>query len=115
MSIHSSIHGEIFIVQPTGDINMQVAVEFESLLTVAIEDGFENIVFDFSATHQISSDGLHVILRIIRIFNSKNGIVIAADMNASVRSVFDASGFMSLLNVCDTVEEAIHAINDDAN
>jgi anti-anti-sigma factor len=115
MSIQTSINGNIFIVQPIGDINMQVAIEFESLIIMAIDDGYTNVVFDFAEMHHISSDGLHVILKIIRILTSKHGIVIATAMNDSVRSVFETSGFMSLIDEFETVEQAINAINDDAS
>lgn len=114
MSIQTSTQGDIFTVQPTGDINMHAAVEFETLLSMAIEDGMKKIIFDFSKMNHISSDGLHVILNIIRILTSKQGIVIFSAMSESVRSVFEASGFLALIDEFEKVEDAITAlINDD--
>lgn len=113
MAIHASIRGNIFIVQIDGDINAHKAFEFESLLNMGIDDGLINIIFDFSAMTHISSDGLHVILKIIRILVPKHGIVLVVGMSKSVRSVFQASGFLSLLEEFEAIEEAVAAINDN--
>ena len=112
MSVKINIRGDIFLVQPSGNINMQISIEFDSLLKMAIEDGFINIIFDFSEMTNISSEGLHVILKIIRILISKNGKVFFVSMNPNVQKIFKLSGFMSLLDEFSTVEEAIKAIND---
>ena len=114
MSIQTNTYGDIFTVQPTGEINLQASVEFETLLNMAIEDGLKKVIFDFSKTSHISSDGLHVVLKIIRVLSIKKGIVIVAAMSVSVRSVFEASGFLTLIDEFENVEEAVNAlINDD--
>lgn len=115
MSIKINIRGDIFIVQPTGNINMQIAIEFDSLLTMAIEDGFMNMIFDFSEMTNISSEGLHVILKVIKTLISKNETVIFVSMNPNVRRIFKVSGFMSLLDEFSTIEEAIKFINNGSS
>lgn len=107
MLIQSELHDAVFIVRPQGDISKLVAAELNELLEAAIDDGAREIIFDSSALTQMSSDGLRVVLKTLRRLHGVGGRIAIAAAGDRVRAVMKGSGILGLLDVHDTVDDAL--------
>jgi anti-anti-sigma factor len=107
MLIQSELHDAVFIVRPQGDISKLVAAELNELLEAAIDDGAREIIFDSSALTQMSSDGLRVVLKTLRRLHGVGGRIAIAAAGDRVRAVMKVSGILGLLDVHDTVDDAL--------
>ncbi len=107
MSVQTIFHEDICIAQTKGNINFQLAEELNSLTTAAIDEGFAKVIFDFSYTKHISSDGLFSVLEIIKKLTSYNGKAAISAPNNSTRNILELSGISKLINVYSTLDEAI--------
>lgn len=81
---------------------------FERQLSAIIGRGDTKIVLDLSSTEYISSVGLSAILSAAKKMKSASGQLALASLNERVRLVFEMSGFLRLLPVYKTVEEAVN-------
>jgi len=113
MTIQTFTRGNTFIVQPIGDVSLLTAVEFESQLTAAMQDGMIRMVFDCSALTHISSDGLRVLLRTLKSLRALHGNAALVGLRDDVRGIFVAGGFFALLEEFATVDDAISAMDSD--
>lgn len=113
MTIQTLTRGNTFVVQPIGDVSLLTAIEFESLLTGAMQDGMIRMVFDCSELTHISSDGLRVLLRTLTSLRALHGSAALVGLREEVRSIFIAGGFFPLLEEFATVDDAIGAMDSD--
>lgn len=113
MTIQTITRGNTLVVQPVGDLSSHTAVEFESLLTAAIEDGMTRMVFDCSELTHISSDGLRVMLGTLKSLRALHGDASLVALSEEIHGIFSAGGFFALLEEFETVDEAIRAMDSD--
>ncbi len=110
MSIFSESHGQISLFHLHGHIDKQAAAELDEQLAAAFEEGAVSLVFDFSSATHIGSDGLKVILGVLKRVQERGGRVIHAGVNAEVRSLLNVAGFLYLLEEFETIDAAIAAM-----
>jgi anti-anti-sigma factor len=113
MSIHTEIRDQILIVRPSGNVSKPVAAELEELLSSAMDDGVNYMVFELSSLTQISSEGLRTILKTVKALRDAHGLVAVVGLRAQVRSVFEVGGFFALLDEFDKLEDALDAIHEE--
>lgn len=94
------------VVAPAGRLDSVTSSAFERQLAAIIGRGDGRIVLDLGAVEYISSVGLSAILSAAKKMKSVNGRLALANLNDRVRLVFEMSGFLRLLPVYGTVEEA---------
>lgn len=111
MSINTSNENGIFILIPNGRFDATVAPDAEKLITSAIEDGESKIIVDFSETEFIASAGLRIIIITAKLLKPKNGIVALCSANQQIKEVLDISGFLALMNLHDSREDAFSKMN----
>jgi anti-anti-sigma factor len=110
MSIQTEIRGQILIIRPEGCLNKAISSELEELLTNELDEGFRQIVFDFSLINQISSDGLRVILRMVNEVRSLEGDVAITGVLEQVETALDVTGFFKLIDSFPDIETAIESL-----
>lgn len=112
MSIQSEVHKNILIVRPLDTLNKACAGEFEEFLQNEIDEGFRQVIFDFSRLSQVSSDGLLVILKLINEIRKAGGEVIVSGLKSKVRVIFSVSGMFTLLDETEDLEAAIARLQE---
>ena len=112
MSIHSEIRDKIFIIRPTDSLNKAGADEFEELIRSEIDEGIKYVVFDLSQMTHSSSDGLRAILRMTDELMAAGGGSFVVGLNPQMRSVFDVSGLLMLVEEADDLDSAISQLAD---
>jgi len=110
MSIQTEIRGPILIIRPEGSLNKAISSELEELLTNELDEGFRQIVFDFSLINQISSDGLRVVLYLVNEVRSLEGDVVATGMLEQVETALEVAGFFNLIESFADIDTAIESL-----
>lgn len=112
MSIQSEIRDKIFIIRPIDSLNKAGAEEFEELIRSEIDEGIKYVVFDLSQMAHSSSDGLRAILRMTDELMAVGGGSFVVGLNPQLRSVFNVSGLLMLIEEADDLDSAISQLND---
>jgi anti-anti-sigma factor len=110
MSIQTEIRDQILIIRPEGSLNKAISSELEELLTNELDEGFRQIVFDFSLINQISSDGLRVVLYLVNEVRSLEGDVVATGMLEQVETALEVAGFFNLIESFPDIDTAIESL-----
>ena len=111
MSILTSNVSGVYIVIPNGRLDTNTSPEAEELITDAIVSGETRVVMDFSKTDYISSAGLRVILKTAKLLKPMNGVVALCNANEQIHEVLEISGFLSMINLLGSLDEALSTIN----
>ncbi len=111
MSILFSKKSGVLIAIPIDRLDANNSPEAEALFTENIENGETKVVIDFSKTNYISSAGLRVILRAAKMVKQRGGGLVIYNANELVREVLDISGFSTLFNTHDNLDEAIQDLS----
>ena len=99
--------GQVLVVSPEGQINSGNAAGIEADLLSHVEKGEHRMVLDMSNLNYISSAGLRVVLVLAKRLKQSAGALALCAMQPRVREVFDISGFLAILTVVDTRQEAV--------
>lgn len=106
MFTHEAIeNGEIIALQ--GQINSGNAAEAENELAATLDRGVSRLILDCSQLSYISSAGLRVILVLAKRSRASAAKLVLFGMQPSVREVFAISGFLAILQVVESREEAL--------
>lgn len=103
--------GHVLAVSVAGQVNSANAAGLEAQLLALVENGECNWVLDLSRLDYISSAGLRVVLMLAKRVREQQGQLILCCLQQHVREVFDISGFLAILTVTDTRDEAVAQIS----
>lgn len=95
------------LISFTGQLNSGNAASAENDILGLITQGDRKLVFDFSHLDYISSAGLRVVLVAAKRLKPEGGRLVLFGMQPQVREVFDISGFLNILDVAESREDAI--------
>lgn len=98
------------VVSLSGRIDSTAAVEFEEKLIEKIDAGTQTMIVDFQKVQFISSAGLRVLLLAAKKVKPYGGKILLCNMSKDVREVFDISGFSSIFEIHETVDDAVKAV-----
>jgi len=107
MPLESEKVGDVLVVQTIGQINSANAASVEADLMAHVGKGERKIVLDLARLDYISSAGLRVVLLLAKTLKQNAGALALCGLRPQVREVFDISGFLAILSVTDTREQAL--------
>ena len=110
MELSGERDGDVLVLTPEGRIDGSNSADFQSAVMERIDDGSESILLDFAGISYISSARLRAVLILAKKLNQANGKFALCSMQQSVRSVFEVSGFVKIINVHPGREEALAAM-----
>lgn len=102
------------IVRFIGDLD---ATNVEKIVDDIIElynEGICNIIADFKRLRYVNSTGLGVLLHFSKTAKDKKGCFKIVNVNENVYEIIEIIGATALLDLCDTVEDAIDALPKDS-
>lgn len=102
--------GRTLWVAAEGQINSANASIIEADLMAQVDKGEHFIVLDLAQLGYISSAGLRVVLLLAKKLKQHDGKLVLCGMQPNVLEVFDVSGFLAILKVVNTREEALAVI-----
>jgi len=106
MQVTEQVQDGVRIVRPEGRLDTNTAPDFERHLTDRLEAEVVPLVLDLSALDYISSAGLRVVLLVAKQMKTRNAKMALCALKGNVREVFDISGFLQILQVYDTLDQA---------
>ena len=107
MKIETRESQGIQIVAFEGNLDTNTSPEAESKINELIDAGNQKLLVNFEQLNFISSAGLRVLLATVKKLNASGGDLRICSLNATVQEVFDISGFVTILSVKSTEEEAL--------
>jgi anti-anti-sigma factor len=96
MQISQENHGQVLLIGVAGRLDSTTAGDLELVLHDAGVAGHRHYVIDLAQTAYVSSAGLRVLLALAKKLDGGLGSIRLCGLNASVRKVFDISGFTGL-------------------
>ena len=100
----------VCVVSPYGHLDAASSSDFGYQTKELIEDNQILMVVDMSNIEYISSAGLREILGLAKGIRAADGKLIFCSLQAMVEEVFQISDFLSILDVCTTLDEALNQI-----
>jgi anti-sigma B factor antagonist len=107
LTVESRQVGDVMVISPRGFINAHTVRQFEQALTGAIAGGHEKILINGSGLAYIASAGLGVIMGLIEEVRSRGGDIRLAELNETVRNIFEVLGFNHLCQVLSSEREGV--------
>ena len=107
MGLNIERNDGILIAMAEGRVDGANAQEFQGALTDAIEPSDRAVILDLGEITYISSAGLRVILLTARALRRQDAELAVCSLSASIREVFEISGFDKIIPVRDSRTEAI--------
>ena len=107
MKIETRESQGIQIIAFEGNLDTNTSPEAESKINELIDAGNQKLLVNFEQLNFISSAGLRVLLATVKKLNASGGDLRICALNATVQEVFDISGFVTILSVKSTEEEAL--------
>lgn len=107
MGLNIERNDGILIAMAEGRVDGANAQEFQGALTDAIEPSDRAVVLDLGEITYISSAGLRVILLTARALRRQDAELAVCSLSASIREVFEISGFDKIIPVRDSRPDAI--------
>ena len=107
MTITPETTAQATIVPLLGQINSANAGALEAQLLTLVDGGVRQLVLDFAALDYISSAGLRLVLVLAKRLKQERGRLVLCAMQPPVHEVFDISGFLAILDVQATRQEAL--------
>jgi anti-anti-sigma factor len=103
---------DAMVVSVKGKVDTVNAPEFEKYLTTQIEQHADKnmLIVNLRELYYISSAGLRAILGATKKLKEKHGDVILAELQDTVREVFEIAGFPSFLKIFETEQSALEQI-----
>src|SRR3546814_8881959 len=99
--------GDRAVVALAGRLDSTSAAETEVRILAQIESGHPRIVVDAAGLDYLSSAGLRVFLVVAKRVKAAGGGLALHSLTDHVREVFEISGFVNVLTVCPSREEAL--------
>ena len=95
------------IVAFEGNLDTNTSPDAEKKINELIDGGAQKLLVNFEQLNFIASSGLRVLLATAKKLSASGGDLRICLLNATVQEVFDISGFITILNVKSTEEEAL--------
>jgi anti-anti-sigma factor len=112
MSVLISRNRGVVIAIPSGRLDTNNAPEAEELIVTEIDKGQSKIVVDFAKTNYISSAGLRVILKALKLLNKRDeGAIALCNANEQIQEVLEITGFLTMLKCHASLDEAIRDVS----
>jgi len=105
---HSEIPGKgIVIIEVNGPLNAATSPDFEAYIDRLAENDLSYVIFDAGGLEYVSSAGIGVMLYVQKNLGAKDGYFIICGLPGEVRTLFGLLGFLRILNLADSREDAI--------
>lgn len=112
MELSTRNETDAMVVSVKGKVDANTAPDFEKYLRQQIEEHADKnmLVVNLKELYYISSAGLRAILAAAKKLKQKQGDVILAELQDTVREVFEIAGFASFLKIFETEQSALEQI-----
>ena len=97
MEIRKTANGNMLVLKVSGRLETMTAPQLDAEVQ-SLPEGVSELVMEISDLEYVSSAGLRVFLVAHKKMKSRGGAMKISGANASVKKVFDITGFSPILN-----------------
>ena len=112
MEVETERQGDTLIAKTDGRVDGANAREFQTALEAAIDSKDGAVLLDMEKLSYISSAGLRVILLMAKVLQGRNAKFAICSLAASIREVFQISGFDKIIAIHASQSEALAAFKN---
>jgi stage II sporulation protein AA (anti-sigma F factor antagonist) len=102
---------KVLVLKPEGRLDSNNVGAAETEVFALLGQGYRHVVVDLSGLDYISSAGLRLILVAAKRLSMSSGKLALCAMKPNIREVFEISGFVSILTVVGSRQEAEAAVS----
>lgn len=113
-NVSDSAYGAGRVIVVVGRLDSPVAKMARDRLLHAIHDGPDRFAVDLSHVPYVSSAGIWALLAADYLATARGGGLVLFGLNHDVRQLFERTGIIGTLRVCDTAEEALATLQPAA-
>ncbi|ENK0839148.1 anti-sigma F factor antagonist [Clostridium sporogenes] len=96
------------IVTMTGELDHHSAEEVRNIIDDRLDrENLNKLILDFSKVNFMDSSGIGVVIGRYKKLSLRNGNVCLTNVQEAVRRVFELSGMFKIVNLYDSVDEAV--------
>ena len=110
MNISITEEKGVSIIDLNGNLDTNTSPEVEKSTNALIAADKHKIIMDLSNTGFVSSAGLRIFLSTAKQLTAKGGVFKICSPNDVVKEILDMSGFSTILDVKNNLEEAVSAM-----
>lgn len=104
--------GSTLIASVEGRVDGSNARKFHTTLEESISRDDDRVVLDLEKLRYLSSAGLRVILMTAKMLQGRKAKFAVCGLSASIKEVFEISGFDKIISVYDSRSEAVIAVGN---
>ncbi len=109
MKITTDDRGEYKIIRVVGKVDAHTSGDFDSWVDQMITPPAMSVILDCSELDYISSAGLRVVLKILKLMKAHGYDFNLCAPQDHVKDVFDISGFATLVPVFNSLEDCLQS------
>lgn len=98
---------DVLVLAPNGRLDSTSAGPADEKMNAHVVGGANRIVLDLSSVAYVSSAGLRIVLLMAKRLKQQGGRFVVCGLSESVREVFTVSGFLQILTVTSTRDDAV--------
>lgn len=99
------------IIKLTGELDHHSAEEVRNKIDDRLErTGYNKVILDFSNVNFMDSSGIGVVIGRYKKISMRKGQICIANVQESVKRVFELSGMFKIIKLYKSVQEAIEVI-----
>lgn len=107
MDIQTIEKDKAVIMTLNGKLDAVTAPEYEQKVSAVLAKGPCSLIIDFGQLSYISSAGLRALLATAKRIKTRGGQFHCAKVTGTAREVFNISGFSTIFQIWDSVEDAL--------
>jgi anti-sigma B factor antagonist len=107
MELNINENEGICVINISGNLDTTTSPDAESRINELINEDKDKMIVNLADTGFVSSAGLRVFLSTAKQITAKGGAVKFCGANDVVQEILDISGFSGILDVKDTLDDAI--------
>ena len=115
LSVSSREREGVVLLYPSGFINAHTVRIFEEALQRAIGSGCYQIVLSGQGLRYVASAGLGALMGVIEEVRGNGGDIRIAELNETVRNIFEMLGFNHLYRIFPSEQEAVQSFKASAS
>ncbi len=112
MKISENYQDDILELKIEGELDVNLAIQLDSVVKNAINNGYYKVCIDCMDLEYISSAGLGVFVSYLDELTSKDGKFIFYNMNEKVYNVFQILGLQNLMTIVESKEKVQQILNE---
>ncbi len=110
MEIIQNTRNEVEVFKVKGRLDSNTSDLLKERLDQILESGTTRVVMDFEHLDYISSAGIRVILKAVKVLKRTQGNLVLCSLQDYVREVFEIAGFDGYLTIKQNLDQALQAV-----